>query len=388
MLGWNEVAWVAFLWSLALKSTALLGAAYFAAWMLRHRSAAARHLVWTTAFAALLALPLLSVSLPSLRIPGASAILPDVSNLVFRATVTATAAEAAPPVQPQTPAARIARPVSHSQANWPLWLMLCWLTGSLMVLGQMLFAYLGMARQRASAPSFLDLHAQGEIPQGVLALEGARGSMPMTFGVLKPVIFMPADAAEWSGERRRLVLQHELAHIERGDSATHLMARCALSLLWWHPLAWKAWREFLKEREGAADDLVLSAGARASDYASLLLDIARSMQSQQAVAWAGVAMARRSQLEGRLLAILDARVSRKSTRRASALAATAAAVALCAPIAALRAQAPAAQLPPDAEATIRAAYAQKNHEIVEQCGCRLRHCEELRCGGKAARRQP
>jgi TonB family protein len=365
MLGWNEVAWVAFLWSLALKSTAVLCVAYMAAWILRHRSAAARHLVWTAAFAAVLALPLLSVSLPSLRIPGAAAFLPDASNLVFRATATATPASATPPDQSPTPATRIAQPVSRSQSNWPLWLMLCWLGGSLVVLGQMLFAYLGMARQRASAPSFLDIHALGEMPQGVLALESARGSMPMTFGVLRPVVFMPADAVEWSDDRRRLVLRHELAHVERGDSATHLMARGALSLLWWHPLAWKAWREFLKERESAADDLVLCAGARASDYASLLLEIARSMQSQNAVAWAGVAMARRSQLEGRLLAILDARVSRKSTRRASAFAAAAAAIALCAPIAALRAQAPQTQVPSDVEATIRAAYAQKNHEIVD-----------------------
>jgi TonB family protein len=78
-----------------------------------------------------------------------------------------------------------------------------------------------------------------------------------------------------------------------------------------------------------------------------------------------VAMARPSQLEGRLLAILDARVSRKSTRRASALAAAAAAIALCAPIAALRAQAPQTEVPPDVDATIRAGYAQKNHEIVD-----------------------
>jgi TonB family protein len=365
MFGWNEAAWVAFFWGLALKGTAVLCAAYLAAFALRHRSAAARHLVWTAAFAALLALPLLSISLPSLRIPGAAAILPDASNLVFRVTATAAAGSELAQLQPPAHATQSARPDSRGQSNWPLWLLLCWLGGSVLVLGQMLFAYIGMARQRASASSFLDLHALGEMPQGVLALEAARGSMPMTFGVWKPVVFMPADAAEWSGERRRLVLQHELAHIERGDSATHLMARSALSLLWWHPLAWKAWREFLKERESAADDLVLSAGARASDYASLLLDIARTMQSQNAVAWAGVAMARRSQLEGRLLAILDARVSRKSTRRASAFAAAAAAIALCAPIAAVRAQTPQTALPPDVDATIRVAYAQTNHEIVD-----------------------
>jgi TonB family protein len=365
MFGWNEAAWFAFLWSLALKGTAVLGAAYLAAFALRHRSAAARHLVWTAAFAALLALPLLSVSLPSLRIPGAASILPDASNLVFRVTATASAGNASPQVRATAPAVPAATPASRSPRNWPLWLMLCWLGGSLVVFGQMLAAYLGMARQRSRARNFLDLHALGEMPEGVLALEAARGSMPMTFGVLRPVVFMPADAAEWSEERRRLVLQHELAHIERADSATHLMARCALSLLWWHPLAWKAWSEFLKERESAADDLVLSAGARASDYASLLLEIARTMQSQNAVVWAGVAMARRSQLEGRLLSILDTGVSRKSTRRASAFAAAAAAIALCAPIAALRAQAPQTEVAPDVNATIRAAYAQKNHEIVD-----------------------
>src|ERR1700693_3509066 len=194
MLGWNEAVWFAFLWSLALKGTAVLCAAYLAAFALRHRSAAARHLVWTAAFAALLALPLLSVSLPSLRIPGASSILPDASNLVFRATATATAADALQQTQSPMQTPRIARPLSSSQSNWPLWLMLCWIGGSLVVLGQMVVAYIGMARQRASAPSFLDSHAMGEMPRGVLALQAARGSMPMTFGVLQPVVFMPADA--------------------------------------------------------------------------------------------------------------------------------------------------------------------------------------------------
>src|ERR1700691_1214192 len=174
MLGWNEAVWFAFLWSLALKGTAVLCAAYLASFALRHRSAAARHLVWTAAFAALLALPLLSVSLPSLRIPGASSILPDASNLVFRATATASGADAWQqtqlPMQASPMAGAVSRSISRTPSNWPLWLMLCWLVGSLVVLAQMLFAYIGMARQRSSAPSFLDSHALGEIPEGVLAL--------------------------------------------------------------------------------------------------------------------------------------------------------------------------------------------------------------------------
>jgi TonB family protein len=119
-----------------------------------------------------------------------------------------------------------------------------------------------------------------------------------------------------------------------------------LSLNWWNPLAWSAWREFLKERERSTDDLVLNAGARASDYAGHLLEVARTLQSAPATAWAAVAMARRSQLEGRLLAILDSGIKRHVPGRMTALAATLLAIAAVAPFAAMRAQTPAQQTAP------------------------------------------
>jgi len=136
-------------------------------------------------------------------------------------------------------------------------------------------------------------------------------------------------------------------------------------LNWWNPLAWMAWREFLKQRERAADDLVLQSGARASEYAGHLLDVARSMQSQTAVAWGAVAMARPSQLEGRLIAILDSKVNRNGHGRASMLVAALLAAAIAVPIAALHAQEPAEQPAlADIDATIRAATAQKNYEML------------------------
>jgi TonB family protein len=126
-----------------------------------------------------------------------------------------------------------------------------------------------------------------------------------------------------------------------------------------------AWREFLKARERAADDVVLSVGAPAPDYASHLLEIARTMQSSPAIGWAAVAMARPSELEGRLLAILDSRRSRKSHGRASAWLAALVACAIAVPFAALQAQDPTPPLPADLDAAIRAAAAQKNHEMLE-----------------------
>src|SRR5438309_4324746 len=69
------------LMGVAVKSTAILVAAWSCAFLLRRRSAAARHLVWTAAAVAVLALPILSVSLPALRVPVTSA----TTSFVFQA---------------------------------------------------------------------------------------------------------------------------------------------------------------------------------------------------------------------------------------------------------------------------------------------------------------
>ena len=250
--------------------------------------------------------------------------------------------------------------------------MLLWASGSAVAFAQMLAACAGMRRARRAAKPSPDRDlavelAQGlEIRQAVDVLETAAGTMPMTFGIARPAVFMPCDAAGWSEERRRIVLLHELAHVRRGDVATQLLARLALILNWWNPLAWKGWREFVKERERATDDLVLRFGARPTDYASHLLEVARAMQGGPNLGWAAVAMARPSQLEGRLASILDSRVNRKSASRASVLAAVLAVVAIVAPLAAVRAQDNAPQpLPEDVDATIRAAMSQKNHDLLD-----------------------
>ena len=61
--------WFPILMSAALKSTVVLGIAWGLALLLRSRSAAARHLVWTAAAAAVLAIPLATVALPGIALP-------------------------------------------------------------------------------------------------------------------------------------------------------------------------------------------------------------------------------------------------------------------------------------------------------------------------------
>jgi ankyrin repeat protein len=138
---------------------------------------------------------------------------------------------------------------------------------------------------------------------------------------------LPRDATSWPERRRHVVLLHELAHIKRRDCLTQLLAQIVCAAYWFNPLAWIAARRLRTERERACDDFVLAAGTPGSEYASHLLDIAQARQPVRfsPLAATAVPMARRSQLEGRLMAILD-----PATRRSSAFYTKLAAAALIA----------------------------------------------------------
>jgi TonB family protein len=351
----------------ALKSAAVFAGAWTIARLLRRGSAGVRHLVWTAAAAIVLVLPFLSISLPALRLPGAG-LLPTSTPASFQTTASTTREPSGSRMMRDGAAAASER--APWRPNWGVWLMLIWAAGTATVLAHLVVGYGAMWRIRRSAKEFPDRDLCEElsdllgIRRRVGVLETGAGVMPMTFGLLRPAVFMPADAMCWTEERRRAVLLHELAHVRRRDMVTQLVARAALSLYWWNPLAWIAWREFLKDRERATDDLVLSAGTRASDYAGHLLETARA--AVFANGWAAIAAAGSSQLEGRVTAILDSSVNRKAPGRASVLAVAVIAAGIVGPLAAVRAQEAQTQaVPADVNAAIRAASSQKNYQILE-----------------------
>ena len=115
-----------------------------------------------------------------------------------------------------------------------------------------------------------------------------RAAMPFTSGLVRPVIVLPASAEDWTRERRRSVLAHELAHVRRRDLLTNAVVQLACAIYWFHPLVRLAARRVRIEAERSCDALVVAAGTRASDYAGDLLDIARTMRSS---ATAAVALA-------------------------------------------------------------------------------------------------
>lgn len=330
-------AWMAAPGEIALKSVVVLAVAWIAAWILRRNSAAVRHVVWTVAAGSLLALPLLVAMLPALRVP-VNPVLAD-PGLVFRAAGSMGGDAVGRTGSTGVERARGGSPAT-STMNWPLWLTLVWSAGVAFGMLRMAAAWIRIWRLRQRSAALDDgeirsLRRMLGIRQAVEVLGTNEPVMPMVCGMLRPAILLPAEAADWSAERRSVVLLHELAHVRRGDLMTHVMARVALHLYWWNPLAWVAWREFLRERERAADDLVLAAGTNGPEYAGHLLEIARTMQAGPAMA---VAMARKSELEGRMVAILDSKLKRDGAGAVAVMAALAVAVCVSAPLAALRAQ--------------------------------------------------
>ena len=148
------------------------------------------------------------------------------------------------------------------------------------------------------------------IDSPVRLLRSERGAMPFTCGLVHPVVVLPATADSWSASRREAVLLHELAHVQRRDLFTNLVAQAACAFYWFHPLVWTAARRLRAESERACDDLVLHAGTRASEYADHLLEIVRAAGRSRTPAVA-LAMAKRSDFEGRVIAILEPGVKRQ-----------------------------------------------------------------------------
>ena len=144
-------------------------------------------------------------------------------------------------------------------------------------------------------------------------------TMPFACGVRTPTVVLPRDAQSWNEEQRTAVLLHELAHIKRRDLIGHTVSRFACAMYWFHPLVWTAARKLRAESERACDDLALICGARPSDYAEHLLNIVTRVKHRRTPPLA-LAMATRSEFEGRMLAILDPERRRRGPGRVQSVA--------------------------------------------------------------------
>ncbi|MBL8111845.1 MAG: M56 family metallopeptidase, partial [Acidobacteria bacterium] len=146
----------------------------------------------------------------------------------------------------------------------------------------------------------------------VPVLTSTEAFVPMAAGVFSPVLLLPEAAETWPAERREAVLLHELAHVSRNDCAWQAVATCARALYWPLPFVWALEKSLRRDAERAADDLALSSGTRASEYAEALVFAVRAARRSSLAPAFG--MGKPSELEGRVRAILDPGQRRGTSR--------------------------------------------------------------------------
>jgi hypothetical protein len=100
---------------------------------------------------------------------------------------------------------------------------------------------------------------------------------PVCFGLFRSTILLPRHTHQDSSPLElRMILRHELAHIQRRDAWTNLLQRLLEAVLFFHPGMWFASRQLTQQRELICDNWVLADGASPGDYARILSQVAEA----------------------------------------------------------------------------------------------------------------
>ena len=331
-----------------IRVTAIVAAAWLITRMMRRAAASTRHVVWASALVCAALIPFVGMVAPRWQLqtpPAVTRLAPVLSMASATATTNRSTGVASSSFAVDAPGgvAAAADSASESRLSASTLVVRAWATGTLAVVTYLM---LGVAAawwfRRSVRP------VEGQWAEDASALADALGirrrlvfgessvATPMVSGLWRPCIMVPRDAHTWPRPRLHVALLHELAHVKRHDCATQVMAQLVCALYWCNPLVWIAARHLRAERERACDDFVLAVGTRGSEYAGHLLEIAQGAQSRpSSLVLAGVSMAGRSQLEGRVMAILDPTIRRSSALR-TRMAAAAVLILASVPIAAVQ----------------------------------------------------
>ncbi len=296
----GPAAWLVPLASWWIKAglIALLGAVGL--YLGRRLPAVYRSAICRGGIAAILVLPLMALVLPSWNIatvPGAATLpLPLLTGItVTGGPIVGTAGN------------RIA-------FGWPLMLFLFWAIGAAAILSRSLIGWYAarriVRRGRAADADVLRRLTGAADPMPLCGLRIVISDLinvPFVCGVFRPVLVLPASALEAPDSYLRQILIHEITHVRRHDIAWGLAADIALALHWFNPLVHLVRRRLILEAERVCDDCVLLEGFDSAEYAENILAIARRARGAQVP---GAGMARRSNMEGRIMAILNERVRR------------------------------------------------------------------------------
>jgi beta-lactamase regulating signal transducer with metallopeptidase domain len=318
-----------------LKASLIVCAAMAGAAAMRRRSAALRHWIVAAGLACVVLTPALRVLVPAWDVRR-----PEPPTAVLaRLSDAAVAAPRAAVPRPLTPV------VTTQEAIAAIWFLGCAVSLGMLALSLARLGRLASRSTQVDDERWLriagDVARRYRIGRRLTWLQNDDRSLLFTWGFFAPKVVLPAGAHEWSDERIRIVVGHELAHVRRNDWVFHVAAALVQALYWFNPLVWIACARLRRESEYACDDAVLNLGVERTVYAEELVRLARTFAAyrRSPAIWAAApAMARPSSLERRVRAMLTGHGSRAPITRTAAALTFVALLALTLPLAGFGAQ--------------------------------------------------
>lgn len=316
----------------ALESTAVLLICCAIAWRLRNRSASIRHAVWSAGLATVLILVPLGFVTPTFTVPllspapaasaGVDSPVPryrggDRTSSDFRASQALRASSLEHVGRIPTPALTATLRWMGVVASW------AWLMGSALLLCRIVQSRIRLGHLRRRASPIRDSRVLKMVDEvrrvmrlsSPLDLRWSRQvRTPVAFGALRATVMLPCEASAWSTDRLRVVITHELSHIQRRDPLTQMVAELARAVHWYNPIVWYAVGRSMLERERACDDLVVMGGVPGIECAEHLISMAKRLTHGRAFPRGALTMAE-GNLEARVTSLLSSASRREPLTR-------------------------------------------------------------------------
>ena len=298
---------------LAVKSLLIAGATLLLLKAMQRRSASDRSFVAHIGLASIAVLPLALLALPQMEVE--TALLGAKAPVEMPMHADAAALAAAKEVVPSTATfPEAVEPSWLASVDWAFWAYAA-PAALLLLLTLIALGRLVLLKSNSNVlvePHWLTALARAQrrmgFKHGTALLTSDELKSPISWGLMRPVILLNSEAAE-AHDEAEAIIAHELAHVARLDWVKLLLSRVTVALFWFNPLVWLLAREAHQLREEAADDAVLGSDIEDTDYARLLVGIARHECRGLLLGAHGVAPARNS-LARRVQRVLDAASAR------------------------------------------------------------------------------
>jgi len=200
------------------------------------------------------------------------------------------------------------------------WLVEAWLIGVALLSLRSAGGFVLLERERRRRSEVVadhvlevcyELQDQLRISRAIQYCESAFLQAPAVIGWFRPIVFLPACALTGlSEEQLRMVIAHELAHIQRFDAFVNVFQVCVETLLFYHPAVWWLNKRIRAERELCCDEAAVAVCGNAVEYARALT-LMEEWRTVPALAMA----ANRGPLSERVFHLLGLNASRAGMRK-------------------------------------------------------------------------